>query len=164
MKKQRKRSPQKSRHGTAAAPAKQPNPMSRRDMMRWIKSGAIAVPILGIAGYFGATSVQARMAEADLSRVGNGRPSIVQIHDPQCNQCQVLQGQTRRILRGFDDETFDYMVADIKTQSGVEFAARYGVNHVTLVLFDASGDVSRIIRGPVQSNLLKVQQTSHING
>ncbi|WP_273509270.1 hypothetical protein, partial [Planktotalea frisia] len=50
----------------------------------------IALPVVAIAGYFTATQVQAIMSESDLSKINSGKPSIVQIHDPQCSMCRTL--------------------------------------------------------------------------
>ena len=34
--------------------------------------------------------VEATIREGDLSQIGNGTPTVVQIHDPQCPRCVAL--------------------------------------------------------------------------
>ena len=58
--------------------------MDRRQMLRWLRNGAIGVPVVGVAGLFSVRSVQATMCEHDLTKIGKGSPAIVQIHDPTC--------------------------------------------------------------------------------
>lgn len=67
--------------------------------LRLLRNLAIAAPVVGVAGFFSIRSVQATICEADLTKVGNGLPTIVQIHDPNCQLCAVLQNQNRRRWR-----------------------------------------------------------------
>lgn len=120
---------------------------SRREVLQLIRYGALGAVALGGAGYLGVGSFRAYAAEHDLSRVGKGTPTIVQVHDPQCPVCTSLQKQTRRALAEFDDCGVTYLVADIKTEEGAAFAARFGVPHVTLLLLDGSGRHVRTVSG-----------------
>ncbi|WP_299286225.1 hypothetical protein [uncultured Tateyamaria sp.] len=103
--KRRKSSP------TAAAP-------SRRDVLKLGRNGAIGLTAVAGGGVWGFGSFRAYAAEHDLTRVGEGAMTIVQIHDPQCPTCTALQKQTRAALRDFDDCGVTYLVADIKTPDG----------------------------------------------
>jgi len=136
---------------------------TRRDVLGLVKKAALAVPVLGAVGYFSVTSVQASLAEADLTRIADGLPSVVQIHDPQCSLCQTLQKQTRRVLRGMPDESYTYLVADIKTQAGLAFATRFRATHVTLLLFDARGEMMEVVRGPIALSELSRIITVHMD-
>lgn len=135
---------------------------SRRSFLRRARKGALAVAVLGAGGYFSVDYVQARMCEADLTKIGNGKPAIVQIHDPQCSMCRTLQGQTRGALKSLDEDSFNYLVANIKTQQGARLASRYGVPHVTLLLFDADGDMVQVVRGPSSRPVLEQILAGHV--
>lgn len=165
MKKQRKRS-QPKRHDTEAelaAIAVREKADSRRRFLRLVRNGAIALPFAAGIGFFTVQSTLASMCEADLSQIGQGKPTIVQIHDPQCSLCRTLQSQTRRALKDFDDNTFTYLVANIKTSEGRAFAAEYRVPHVTLLLFDARGKMVDIVRGPTELDRLRSVFQDHLS-
>jgi hypothetical protein len=134
----------------------------KRKTLRLLRNLAIATPIVGVAGFFSVKSVQATICEADLTKVGQGVPSIVQIHDPNCQLCTRLQKQTRRALRSFDGDSHHFLVANIKTEDGGAFAARYGVPHVTLLLFDKRGKMTQVVRGPINQDALENIITAHM--
>ncbi|MEL7256331.1 MAG: thioredoxin family protein [Pseudomonadota bacterium] len=120
--------------------------------MAWIGVGVV---VLGGATVFGTRSVRAKVAERDLTRLGQGVPTVVQVHDPQCPTCNALQSQTRQALKGFEQDKLQYLVADIKTQEGLSFAGRYGVPHVTLLLFDSEGNLVETLQGMRQASELR---------
>ena len=164
MKKQRKKHPQK--RGTHC-----PDPTvsggevrdeNRRKFLRLARNAAIALPVLAGATVFSVQSVQATICEADLAKIGKGRPAVVQVHDPNCALCQQLQRQTRKALKSFDDEAVRFLVADINTAQGSAFAARYGVPHVTLLLFDGAGEMVQIVRGPSDADRLRDVIGTHL--
>lgn len=152
------KSKQKARRAKVKAA---PEP-TRRDTLKLARNGAIGIAVLGVAGYFGVNSVGASLAEADLTRVGNGLPSIVQIHDPTCPLCQTMQKQARRALKSHDADNHQYLVANIKTNEGASFAAQFGVPHVSLLLFDAKGEMVEVVRGPIESDALKRAIDAHL--
>lgn len=164
MKKQRKRS-QPKHHDTEAelaAIAVREKADSRRRFLRIARNGAIALPFAAGIGFFTVQSTLASMCEGDLSQIGQGKPTIVQIHDPQCSLCRALQGQTRRALKDFDDDAFTYLVANIKTSEGRALATEYRVPHVTLLLFDARGKMVEIVRGPTDMDNLRNVFQGHL--
>lgn len=122
----------------AAAPARKKS-MSRRDMLGLAKFGAIGLAVFGGGGWYFTSKVMAGIAEADLSKLGNGMPTIVQIHDPGCPMCNRLQNATRNAIDAFPEGEIQYLVANIKDPDGRGFAQKYGVSHVTLLLFDGQG-------------------------
>ncbi len=134
----------------------------RRSVLRLLRNSIIGAAVIGGAGYYSVNSIQASMNEADLSRIGNGRPAVVQVHDPQCSLCRTLQSQTRDVLADFEDDRYEYLVANIKTQKGSVLASKYGVPHVTLLLFDPNGKMVQIVRGPTSTASLKNHITVHI--
>jgi hypothetical protein len=59
----------------------------------------------------------------------------------QVKNSAAQQGITRRALRSVDDGRFEYLLADVKTEIGLAFATRYGVAHVTLLMFGKDGEM-----------------------
>ena len=164
MKKNRKKQSAK-RAATKSDPAiqaEQAKSESRRRFLRLARNGAIALPVLVGATVFSVKSVQATMCEADLTKIGQGKPSVVQIHDPNCSLCQTLQRQTRKALKSFDDGDVTFLVADINTLEGGALAARYGVPHVTLLLFDPAGEMVQVVRGPSDTDRLRTIIGAHL--
>ena len=156
--KKKKQKPRKSNRKQVQAA---PEP-TRRDMLKLARNGAIGVAVLGGGGYLALGAVRAGAAEYDLTRIGNGKPAVVQIHDPQCPTCTALQKQTRKALRNFDKDELVYLVANIKQTQGQALAARYGVAHVTLLLFDGAGNLQNTLRGMRQSDELQALFAQHL--
>ena len=139
----------------------------RRSAPRWIGRKPQAT-LLGGGGWLVVRDVQATIAEHDLSRIGNGIPTIVQIHDPQCSQCIQLQKNTRSALEGFPDNDLQFLVANIKDARGRRLATEHSVGHVTLILFDADGKRRDILRGPntiqsLEERFRRFHKESHRN-
>ncbi|MDJ0828081.1 MAG: hypothetical protein QNJ16_21575 [Rhodobacter sp.] len=127
--------------------ASEPQTMDRRRVLSLARNGGIAAAVLGGTGLFGVRSVMATVAEHDLTRVGQGKPAIVQVHDPQCPTCTALQRETRRALDSFEECDLVYLVANIRTVDGSSFANTHRAPHVTLLLFDAHGTLRQSLNG-----------------
>lgn len=159
MKKQRKKPKSK--------PSGQPTPnpprkkkMTRRELIGYAQMGGVGALVLGGGGFLFARSVSASICEQDLSKIGNGTPAIVQVHDPQCSQCLGLQRETRKALKAFEKEALTYLVANIKTPAGRDFANTHGVPHITLLLFDGAGQVQQVLNGSnTSANLERIFRT-----
>lgn len=134
----------KRKKKSPAAPAEP----AKRDTLKLLRNGAIAAVVVGGVGTLAARKVMADLAEQDLSLIGNGKPTVVQIHDPQCPLCQALQKEARAALGKIEDGQIQYVVANIRTEQGATLAGDLGVPHVTLVLYDAKGEVQEILQGP----------------
>lgn len=129
--------------------------LSRRALLLRAGFAGAGVLALGGAGIWGMTFVRSVRAEHDLTRLGQGRPAVVQVHDPQCPVCNALQDQTRAALRDIDERAVLYLIANIRTPEGVAFAAQYGVPHVTLLLFDGTGRLRETLSGPRRAEALR---------
>lgn len=129
--------------------------VTRRSVIARFGYGAAGFAVLGGAGVWGVRHVRAIEAEHDLSRLGRGVPAVVQVHDPQCPVCLALQRQTRKALRDFGEDEIIYLVANIRTPGGSGFAARHGVPHVTLLLFDGQGNLRDTLQGPREADALR---------
>ncbi len=135
-----KNKPTRANQKTKKKPAQtHPQQPTRRDFIGLARKGAIGVGLLSFTGFFAYRSVQGALHERDLTRLGNGQPTIVQVHDPSCSMCAELQKETRAALKEVGEGRLQYLIADIKTEDGQIFAGQYGVPHVTLMLFDGNG-------------------------
>ena len=151
MKKQRKRPAQKKKG--AAQTTVQAAPTTQR--RTFLRNALLIAAVVGVGGVLTANTGMATMAEHDLTRVGQGVPVVVQVHDPQCTTCQALQRETRAALKAFDDAQLQYAVANITSETGAAFANRYGAPHVTLLLFDGAGDLRGTLNGVRPSDELQ---------
>lgn len=155
---------QKAKHLPAAgAPADAPGKeVSRRAFIsRSSKAALIAAATAG-TGWLLVDEVCATTREIDLTRIGNGIPAVVQIHDPQCPRCLALQREARKAMSNFDDGELQYLVANIRSASGRRLANQHRVGHVTLLLFDGKGRRRQILAGPNSSDALEDAFRTHL--
>jgi len=139
-----KRKKQQSEKAQAAPPEPK---ITRRNMLGLARNGAIGAVVLAGVGYVGTRMYRSYTDEHDLTRIGKGKPVVVQVHDPQCPTCTALQREVRKAMKQFGECDVIYLVADIKQVEGAAFAAVHNVPHVTLVLMDGTGEVTQILRG-----------------
>ncbi|MEM7522983.1 MAG: hypothetical protein AAF360_04320, partial [Pseudomonadota bacterium] len=111
----------------------------------------------------GAATWLESLIEHDLTRIGDGVPTVVQIHDPNCGLCRELQRETREALRAFDADQLRYVVANTTTPEGRRLAQVHGVSHVTLLLFDGAGKRRQTLRGVAESAILEDAFRRHLN-
>lgn len=107
---------------------------------------------LAFAAIFALYSYDARGRTLhDLGVVGGGAPVVVQIHDPSCALCRRLKASSTKAL--VDTDNVLYRLADITTTEGKNFQSKYGVPHVTLLLFNEKGRhiaTSQGVKDPVE--------------
>ncbi len=164
MKKQKKRN--KGYNTTSSAPTnkvEEAKPVTRRDMFRRYGYRAAAVAVVTVGGWFIVQDVQATAREHDLTRIGNGVPAVVQIHDPSCSVCAALQKEARAAIKAFDEDELQFLVANIKDARGSKLAADNGVPHITLLLFDGKGKRHEIMRGPQDRSVLEPAFRQFVN-
>ena len=135
---------------------------ARRVFLRKIRNGAAATLVVGTGGWFLIGKVRATMREQDLTQIGNGNPTVVQIHDPQCSQCVALQREARDALCEIGNADLQYVVANIRSPEGRQLATANGVGHVTLLLFDGAGKRQGILAGPNKSDYLAAAFRRHL--
>ena len=115
--------------------------MSRRNALR---AAAAAVVVVGGGVALHRHDVQAREMH-DLASIGQGVPTVVQVHDTTCPLCRSLMGATRKAIEDFP--AVHYRVADLSTGGGRQFATKYNAQKVTLILLDADGKHLRTLTG-----------------
>ena len=163
QKRKGKRPAKSSRPASAPATASaEEEAPSRRDFLRKARNGGIALAVVGGGSWYLIDTVRASMREHDLSRIGNGVPTVVQIHDPQCPQCVALQRETRDALCEFDDGQLQYVVANIRSPEGRQLATTHRVGHVTLLLFDPAGERRTTLYGPKDADYLTLAFRRHV--
>jgi len=125
--------------------------MNKRTLLKWV----------GISSVLVATSAAALVisdknskAEHDLSVIGNGTATVVQVHDPNCQLCNRLKRVVGNAKGEFKDQV-QFRTANIKTDKGKRFARRYGVPHVTLLFFDAKGKHINTLQGVSSKQLVR---------
>ena len=112
----------------------------------------IAVPVYAY--------MQNSKVEHDLSVVGNGTPTVVQVHDPGCRLCNRLKSNLGKVKGDFKDK-IQFKTANILKQKGKDFASKYNVPHVTLLFFDKKGERVDTMQGvssskDIQSSLQRL--------
>ncbi|MEM6303333.1 MAG: hypothetical protein AAF744_01360 [Pseudomonadota bacterium] len=129
-------------------------PVTRRNMLKLVRNGALAGLALTGAGYAGARMFSDYKEMHDLARIGQGKPAVVQVHDPQCPTCTALQREAKRAMQAFGECDLIYLVADLRQAEGAAFATRHGVGRVTLLLLDGRGQVTSVLQGMRQEEEL----------
>jgi hypothetical protein len=145
---------------TAAGPAQPVR--SRRSLLRLARNGAIGMAVLGGGGWLAVRRVQSHYALRDLSVIGNGTATVVQIHHPTCPICTRLQKEMLEAAKAFDEASLQVRVAGIDTSEGRTLAAQHGVSHATLLLFDGQGRVRQVLAGPNDSATLENAFRAHL--
>ena len=152
MKRKKQRASKAKKRAGTTAKTEEP---TRRDVLKLARNGAIGTAALGGAGWWAVSGVRAVAAEQDLTRLGDGRPAVVQVHDPQCSLCAQLQRETRKAMKCFEEEDLLFLVANIRTDQGAQFASAHGLPHVTLVLMDDGGRIQQVLQGVRHRDELK---------
>ena len=83
----------------------------------------------------------------DLTVVGNGLPTVVQVHDTNCKYCQALRSRVKSVTAQFEEKELQVRIADIHTAKGADFARRFDSAHVTLLLFNRRGNLTQTLQG-----------------
>lgn len=164
MKRQKPKAKPKTKAAKTTSPpaAAAPKARSRRETLRGLRNYGIAAALLGGGGWYLATDVYAGFVEHDLTRIGDGVPAVVQIHDPDCPICRRLQREARAAMTAFDDDALRYVVADITTPDGRRLAGVHDVGHATLLLFDGAGKRRATLRGEADRARLEDAFRRHV--
>jgi len=152
-----KRKKTKSKNSTIKI--KSPKPLNyakivKRFLITLFFLGIIAVPVIAY--------VQQSKIEHDLSVIGNGTPTVVQIHDTSCQLCRQLKSNLGKVKGEFKDD-IQFKTANIKTHKGKRFTTKYNVPHVTLLFFDKQGKRVDTLQGVSTPDEIKsvLQELSH---
>ncbi len=106
-----------------------------------VLGGLLAVSAAGLASYKNSWETA-----HDLSVIGNGTHTIVQIHDPGCPLCRTLKSNTEIALAKSGGD-IQFRIASSRTPEGRSLQRRHDVPHVTLLLFEPDGSLWRTLTG-----------------
>lgn len=164
MKQQKAKRRQRSKKVTRKAVSQTQNPenVSRRNVLALVRNWGLFGAVAAGGGWYLVDEVMATIGEQDLSKIGNGTPTVVQIHDPQCSRCIALQREARKAMKAFGGDELQYLVANIRSEKGRALATANGVGHITLLLFDAAGKRRDILHGNSQSDYLETRFRKHV--
>jgi hypothetical protein len=114
----------------------------RRRRIRMVRGALIAAAVLSVGGgVLFAVNMQEEKVH-DLSLVGTGIPAVVQVHDVTCPVCTELRGNVEGISGDYSDRELLIRVADVATEEGLAFAARYtAARRATLLFIDGEGNL-----------------------
>ncbi|MEM7195228.1 MAG: thioredoxin family protein [Pseudomonadota bacterium] len=115
-----------------------------------------AVTIVGGVAIAGASYGAFRLRHNrlyDLSVIGNGKPTVVQLHDPTCPKCRALKSNVESVKSEFKDVQF--RIAHLSSEEGSRLAHKYGVGKVTLLVFDGGGKMVETIQGVYPESQLR---------
>lgn len=111
----------------------------RKQAALWLGGAVIVLLITGVA--FSVGNARSRHIY-DLADVGNGIPAVVQVYEVTCPICNELRANVQRVDRRFSNDELLIRVADVNTDDGLAFAARYtDQRRFTLLFFDADGEL-----------------------
>ena len=114
--------------------------------LRLLKKTGITFAVVGVIFLSFYSYSQKLKNEHDLSVVGNGVPTVVQIHDPNCQLCNQLKANLKQVKSDYKGE-IQFKSANINTQKGRVFANKHRVARVTLLFFDSRGNQVNVIQG-----------------
>ncbi|NKB19301.1 MAG: hypothetical protein GKS01_02045 [Alphaproteobacteria bacterium] len=165
MKRNKRTRKSKKKHSPQASiSSEEPNKKtSRRDFFASLSNVALATAVGGGLTWYIVDEACATTREHDLTRIGNGVATVVQIHDPQCSVCAALQKEARDAMSNFDDNELQYLVANIRQQKGRALANKHGVQHITLLLLDGEGNRRGVLVGPNKSAYLVAAFRNHVS-
>ncbi|MCP5081425.1 MAG: hypothetical protein GY948_06975 [Alphaproteobacteria bacterium] len=159
--KQRQRSKKAARQTATHAPKTED--VSRRNMLGLVRNWGLFAAVAAGGGWYLVDEVLATISEQDLTQIGNGTPTVVQIHDPQCSRCLALQREARKAMKAFGGDELQYLVANIRSEKGRALASANKVGHITLLLFDAKGQRRETLHGNNHSGYLELMFRKHVD-
>lgn len=130
----------------------------RRELLRMAIAMLIVVPLIG--GALAAFKSNYDVTH-DLSVIGKGVPTVVQIHDPGCQLCQQLRRNASAATSEMGNRLL-FRIADVTTSEGRRLQRQHQVPHVTLLLFDGTGKLRKVLNGVKGEELLKHTFTQHV--
>ncbi|MCP4933389.1 MAG: hypothetical protein GY927_04100, partial [bacterium] len=116
---------------------------SKRIPWKSIATGLVMI----LLSYTGLAAYRQNCDEThDLSVIGNGTPTVVQVHDPSCPSCRALKDNTQAGLKRLGSG-LQYRIASLKTPEGRVLAQRFQVGKITLLIFDGDGEMINSYQG-----------------
>lgn len=118
------------------------SPVIKKRLITRLITFAVLVVILG--GAFAAYRLYQNNLH-DVSVVGNGQSTVVQVYEPGCIPCDRLRENVDAVKGRFDNVQFKY--ANLFDDQGAEFARGHNARETTLLIFDSKGKLRRTLTG-----------------
>jgi hypothetical protein len=119
----------------------------RRRDRRMILRGGVALLVLAPLATLGVIRYQRGAAELrDLSVIGNGQPTVVQVYDYGSRPCRQLRSNVSAVEGEFKPRV-QFRLADRSTPDGAILATRHSVGQTTLLMFGADGQLRQTLAG-----------------
>lgn len=139
--------------------------LAKRRRNRILLAVAAVVVVAAVLGLIFGLMDSRERAVRDLSAIGKGVPAVVQVHDTTCPICTELRRTVGGIQGEFSDEDLLIRVADVHTEEGLAFAARYTAERrVTLLYLDGNGELVTIQSGARDADALRRDFRLHAAG
>lgn len=117
--------------------------LTRRQAGSALRSGLVTLAIIAALIALAATLLPRGFSD-DVSRIGQGRPAVVLVHDKE----SVLSFELMTLLgnvRGDYEDRVEFLAVDTATERGQDFMRRQRVDEGALVLFAADGDRAAVL-------------------
>lgn len=89
----------------------------------------------------------------DLSQIGRGKPAVVLVYDAG-DMSSIKLMENFNPIRGNYDDAIHFLVADVNTPSGGQYAEAKGLSAATTVFYSASGEPVLQLRGLQETAVL----------
>ncbi|MFP3960549.1 MAG: hypothetical protein ACLFUX_10300 [Spirochaetaceae bacterium] len=150
---------------TARRRAEKERRRRQRRRRRVLAAIAAVVAVLAAGGGLIFALQQGEREARDLSGIGQGIPVVVQVHDATCPVCTELRENVESIEDEFADDELLIRVADVHTDEGLAFAARYTTaRRATLLFLDGEGDLVEVEKGAQSPDALQRRFQQHAAG
>ena len=130
---------------------------------RIAKRGLLVSAMLAIFAVAVAAYSHNKQQEYDLTVIGNGTPTVVQVHDPNCQFCRRLKSNLNSVQADFMPEV-QFKTANIASAKGRKFASQHNVPHVTLLFFNKRGKRVHIQQGVTAPDKIRTLLQSLVQG
>ena len=132
--------------------------------IRNIRRFVMILAVLVMAGGTGFTAFKNNYdISHDLSVIGQGIPTVVQIHDPKCQLCLRLRSNANSAMARIAGDDLLFRVADVTTPEGRRLQRIHNVPNVTLLLCDRDGKLNRSLNGVKSDDVLHQAFVAHIS-
>ena len=120
-----------------AAYAERAHRRRRRWLLRGAVTLAVSAPLVGFGVY---RFVDASRSKHDLTVIGIGTPTVVQVFDAHCAECRQLRDRVEAAIAAHP-APIQHRLADRSTAEGGLFASRHQAEHLSLFFFAADGSL-----------------------
>jgi len=124
---------------------------SRTGRPRW--ANRIAILVVCLVLVFAVLLLPKGFSD-DLSKIGQGLPVVVLMHDKNSVKSLALMELLNKIRSDYAGK-IEFLAVDIDSQEGQVFSRRQAVGAITLLLFDAHGVRRAVLDQSADENLLR---------